>query len=540
MNKTFRSLVITAAAIVGISRVDAQSLSSNLSEIQFGSLQEGDPAAQVQVVISNPLDMDVEVSEVLFTDLYGQIPFSGPSTPFVIPAKGTQTLSLTCDPIHNIEQNGQILLVNNSGRGALTIDLSGQYTYAQSYYSSTQNLSGDALRSALETLLNSATTLTYNTARDHMFMTIDNEKVNGQGASVNTLTCIYSGVQVTGYSSRTAAQNMGFNTEHTFPQSMFNSAQPMKADLHHLFPTEGGANSTRSNHPFGVVASVTSQVGPSALGSNSGGSTVFEPHDGQKGATARAMMYFGARYPQHASFLAQQEGLMRTWSDNFPPTAEDIQRNNDIYAVQQNRNPFVDYPPLMDRVKSFSNSGPEPVDPELMVAESAISFAMADTAGRYSYTYPVINSGDAPLILSNITVTGAGLEADWEGPVSPTILPGDALVINLYYNRSAGGYPSGTLDFNTNVFGWPMWSVPISGMDLSRDELDEIQANSVYPNPVSSKLQVDAASSWQITSASGSIVAKGTGATTLQVDTWPAGLYFLRDVRGTTRFIVTH
>ena len=176
MNKTYRSLLLTFAAIAGFTQLHAQSLSSNLSEIQFGSLQEGDPAALVQVVISNPLDMDVEVSEVLFTDLYGQIPFSGPSTPFVIPAKGTQTLSLTCDPIHNIEQNGQILLVNNSGRGALTIDLSGQYTYAQSYYASTQNLSGDALRSALETLLNSATTLTYNTARDHMFMTIDNEK----------------------------------------------------------------------------------------------------------------------------------------------------------------------------------------------------------------------------------------------------------------------------------------------------------------------------------------------------------------------------
>jgi hypothetical protein len=516
----------------------AQTLSADLSEIQFGSLQEGDPTAQVQVKLMNPLDVEVEVNDLLFTDLYGHVPFSGPSTPFTIPAGGEVSVMLYCDPVHNIEQNGQVIFLNNSGRGALTIDLSGQYAYGQSYYSSTQNQSGDALRSALETLLNNATTLTYNTARDHMFMTIDNEKVNGQGASVNTLTCVYTGIQVTGYSSRTAAQNMGFNTEHTFPQSMFNSAQPMKADLHHLFPTEGSANSTRSNHPFGIVANVTSQVGLSALGTNSGGSTVFEPHDGQKGATARAMLYFGARYPQHASFLAQQEGLMRTWSHAFPPTSVDIQRNNDIYSFQQNRNPFVDYPVLMDRVKSFSNSGPEPVDPEMLLAEQIINFAMADSAGRYMYEFPIVNTGDAPLILSNVTATGVGLSAEVVEPVSLSVAPGDAARIRIYFDRSGSEYPSGSLDFNSNVFGLPNMSIPISGMDLSVSGDAQMGAVSIYPNPVKDNVQFEVLGPWQIVNASGSKVASGTGSARLEVQSWPQGIYFLRYSGGSTRFVV--
>ncbi len=46
------------------------------------------------------------------------------------------------------------------------------------------------------------------------------------------------------------------NVEHTWPQSRFNKSKSrsvQKADLHHLFPTDSVANSTRGNHKFGDV-----------------------------------------------------------------------------------------------------------------------------------------------------------------------------------------------------------------------------------------------------------------------------------------------
>src|SRR6185295_4028554 len=179
--------------------------------------------------------------------------------------------------------------------------------------------------------------LGYNLARDSMFMWFDNKKTNGQGASQNTLECIYTGREAIGYTSRSDCQtNFSFNTEHTFPQSLFASNEPMRSDLHHLFPTDDASNNERADNPFGIVTNATWSVG----GSKSNRS-IFEPRDQQKGATARAMMYFVLRYQNYNSFFTSQESILRTWHQNFPNTQIERTRNDDIYGMQHNRNPFV-------------------------------------------------------------------------------------------------------------------------------------------------------------------------------------------------------
>lgn len=52
-------------------------------------------------------------------------------------------------------------------------------------------------------------------------------------------------------------KNSVLNTEHTWPQSRFNSGMGkdiQKSDLHHLYPTQSEMNSIRGNHKFGDVA----------------------------------------------------------------------------------------------------------------------------------------------------------------------------------------------------------------------------------------------------------------------------------------------
>ena len=67
-------------------------------------------------------------------------------------------------------------------------DLIGQGRYSKSYYSATENKEEELLKDAIQTLTgNGYVSLGYNTARDKMFMIIDNQAVNGQGASQNTL-----------------------------------------------------------------------------------------------------------------------------------------------------------------------------------------------------------------------------------------------------------------------------------------------------------------------------------------------------------------
>ena len=238
------------------------------------------------------------------------------------------------------------------------------------YYDATNNLFEDSLKAALVQLLNGAATLTYSTARDSMFMIIDNQRVNGQGAAVNTLECVYTGTLATGYVDRLDAQTtFNFNTEHTWPQSLFSGASPMYSDLHHLFPTTESSNSERANKPFGIVANPSWQVG----GSKSN-STSFEPRDAQKGATARAMLYFLARYPNYGAFVTPtSELLLRTWASQFPADAIDSARNEDIHRIQGNRNPFVDAPYLLNRITTFTGTWqPAPPDTGWLIYPDSI------------------------------------------------------------------------------------------------------------------------------------------------------------------------
>lgn len=154
-----------------------------------------------------------------------------------------------------------------------------------------------------------------------------------------------------------------YNREHIVPQSLFNQASPMVADIHFIRATDGKVNGMRSNYPFGKVgsASFTSQngskLGTSASSGYSG--TVFEPIDEFKGDVARMIFYFVTRYQSKLSTFSSGNMLgssafpgLQTWELNVllawhnqdPVSQAEIKRNNASYAFQGNRNPFIDNP----------------------------------------------------------------------------------------------------------------------------------------------------------------------------------------------------
>src|SRR5699024_4447304 len=78
----------------------------------------------------------------------------------------------------------------------------------------------------------------------------------------------------------------------------------------------------------------------------------FEPEYG-KGTVARAMLYFITRYPNEIKSLYSKRiniHLLRKWNTQFPPDMYEKHRNQAIYLIQGNRNPFIDYPKWADRV----------------------------------------------------------------------------------------------------------------------------------------------------------------------------------------------
>ena len=158
-----------------------------------------------------------------------------------------------------------------------------------------------------------------------------------------------------------------YNREHTFPQSWFNELTPMKSDMNHVFPTDGEVNGIRSNFPFGEVSSVsiTTRNGSKlGTGNNFGYTgTVFEPINEYKGDIARAVLYMSVRYENLISswinngnandilngtsypvFDSWQLRLLYKWHTQDPVSDKELRRNDSVFVIQKNRNPFIDRP----------------------------------------------------------------------------------------------------------------------------------------------------------------------------------------------------
>ncbi|NNJ55332.1 MAG: T9SS type A sorting domain-containing protein [Bacteroidia bacterium] len=329
------------------------SLSSE--KLSFGDVfTTSDKEMGVDVTNNSGSDLTVTKIKIYNTDFTYTI---GSTT---INNNSSQKIRVTFKPRHNVIYNSELIVVLSDG-SEYRIDLVGNGKYADTYYSATFNKSYQDLKNELKSIISAGyTNLGYSGARDKMYGDIDN--VGGK------ITCVYTGRQAT-FNTRAGANSNSFNCEHTWPQSKFNSNEPERADIHHLFPTDVNANSRRGSYPFGVVSSASWSEGGSKLG---GGK--FEPRNEQKGATARAMLYFAIRYQDYENFIDSQEDLLKQWHSTYVPSAFEIIRNNKIFSYQKNRNPFVDHPEFIERMNKIGSTDTKPIIKSAEPADSVKNF----------------------------------------------------------------------------------------------------------------------------------------------------------------------
>lgn len=148
------------------------------------------------------------------------------------------------------------------------------------------------------------------------------------------------------------------NIEHTWPQSKFNGSFPkeqQKSDMHHLYLTDSSANSARGNSPFGFVMENEDRMGGEGCrDSNMGiidGNQVYTPPAPHRGNVARALFYFSMHY--NLPISKAEEDILRRWHKNDPIDEKETLRHEAIAKHQNVRNPFVDYPELVQRVSDF-------------------------------------------------------------------------------------------------------------------------------------------------------------------------------------------
>ncbi len=166
-----------------------------------------------------------------------------------------------------------------------------------------------------------------------------------------------------------------YNREHSIPKSWRGGSK--YSDAHMVVPTDGYVNNRRSSYPFGEVGSSDyvsdnsfSKVGTCKTSGYSG--TVFEPNDEYKGDFARIYFYAATRYYSECgswsgngfsgSFPHLDDwtcNMMLRWHQLDPVSQKEIDRNDAVYESRQgNRNPFVDYPELVDLIFGSETSTP--------------------------------------------------------------------------------------------------------------------------------------------------------------------------------------
>lgn len=235
------------------------------------------------------------------------------------------------------------------------------------YYDDAEGLTGQPLRQALHQVIDNHNSISYDAIWEKFEWT--DQKSNGKVWDIysdqpnGTPAYEYNfGVDQCG---QYGGESDCYNREHSFPQSWYGGGSPMKTDMFHVYPTDGYVNGKRSSYPFGTVGSSTwtasngTELGYSNWPGYSG--IVLEPIDEYKGDLARSYFYMLTRYkPQIANWSSEMlqdsdfsdwaVDLLLDWAQNDPVSQKEIDRNNEIYVFQQNRNPFIDRPEFAEEV----------------------------------------------------------------------------------------------------------------------------------------------------------------------------------------------
>ena len=167
------------------------------------------------------------------------------------------------------------------------------------------------------------------------------------------------------YENGNGTQNNSWNREHVWPKSHGFPDEDDNAytDVHNLKPSDRSVNSSRGTKDYDYGGSQHSEATDCLTDSDS-----WEPSDSVKGDIARILFYMVVRYDpgydhNNNSFdlelvdyttpgnndpiLGKLSSLIQ-WHFDDPVDDFEINRNEVIFGFQQNRNPFIDHPNLVN------------------------------------------------------------------------------------------------------------------------------------------------------------------------------------------------
>ena len=252
----------------------------------------------------------------------------------------------------------------------------------EGYYSSLKGKKGAELKTAIHNIIKNAKVLEYGSKKGHTWWGFWSTDRDERGYFIDR----YSAEKEWVMSTSQGAAGAGMNIEHSFPKSWWGGAtvQAYK-DLYNLMPCKKEINTTKNNFPMGKVVSGDKGNGWTKVGKGDDNNMYWEPADPWKGDFARGYMYMATAYQDYnwegkQALQILQQGAYPTlqkwaytlyiqWAKADKPDPVEIKRNNDVAKIQGNRNPYVDFPNLMEYV--WGDSTNIAFNPETTVKSSS-------------------------------------------------------------------------------------------------------------------------------------------------------------------------
>lgn len=255
--------------------------------------------------------------------------------------------------------NGTGSNINYLQTNPLTASVNTPASDPDMYYQGIDASSGNFVND-LHALINAHTMVAYTAYKSNIVPAIFERDTTGGQVVIN---CEYSN-ETTIYTPPFDFTAQAYNREHTLCKSWMQTATAQGAnnlvnfaegaDYFNLLLTRSTPNQVRSNNPLGIVLSTTSTYGESKYGTDNTGNNVFEPKANRKGDAARAMFYEMVCYDGLSGgwglneLLAdakdQDQNVLKLWHQQDPPDKFERTKNEYIFSLQQNRNPFIDHP----------------------------------------------------------------------------------------------------------------------------------------------------------------------------------------------------
>ena len=296
------------------------------------------------------------------------------------------------------------------------------------YYSSI-NSTAPTLVSDLSALINPHTFISYFNYKQTVMNQFEVcDTTNGQ----SFVTCVYTGENKV-FNDPFDWTATGYSREHTYCHSWMptfpcdNPEEPEYTDQHNLYPTNlANANSYRSNLPLmEITGNVLYTFLEGSVGYN-GNQMCYEPRDAQKGNAARSIFYHATCYNMQNNLnwgiaANQDQATLKTWHFADLPDSYEIARQEYIFSVQGNRNPYIDSVNFVCHV-NFDN---------MSYLETSCNVGIEEQLAANLSVFPVPSNGNIYAQVNGLAITGYTL-TDLSGRIVKTAIGinEDVLIVN--------------------------------------------------------------------------------------------------------------